>query len=56
VTLSNFIFKKIKLLIGGCGFYINEIKDMYLDVIKRNIKKLYRENHGNTIKCLFTCF
>ena len=39
---------KIKLLIGDCGFYINEIEGMYLDVIGRNLlKKLYHER--NTI-------
>jgi hypothetical protein len=31
VDLPNYI--KIKLLIGDCGFYINEIEGMYLDVI-----------------------
>jgi hypothetical protein len=31
-------------LIGDCGFYINEIEGMYLDVIGRNLlKKLYHE-------------
>ena len=46
VDLPNYI--KIKLLIGDCGFYINEIEGMYLDVIGRNIlKKLYPVNYGN---------
>jgi hypothetical protein len=37
---------KIKLLIGDCGLYINEIEDMYLDVIGRNLlKKLYHERN-----------
>ena len=45
VDLPN--YKKIKLLIGDCGFYINEIEGMYLDVIGRNLlKKLY---HGRNI-------
>jgi hypothetical protein len=35
VDLPNYI--KIKLLIGDCGFYINEIEGMYLDVIGRNL-------------------
>jgi hypothetical protein len=26
-------------LIGDCGFYINEIEGMYLDVIGRNLLK-----------------
>jgi hypothetical protein len=40
VDLPNYI--KIKLLIGDCGFYINEIEGMYLDVMGRNLlKKLY---------------
>jgi hypothetical protein len=44
VDLPNYI--KIKLLIGDCGFYINEIKGMYLDVIGRNLlKKLYHERN-----------
>jgi hypothetical protein len=43
VDLSNYI--KIKLLIC-CGFYINEIEGMYLDVIGRNLlKKLYHERN-----------
>jgi hypothetical protein len=37
VDLPNYI--KIKLLIGDCGFYINEIEGMYLDVIGRNLLK-----------------
>ena len=42
VDLPNYI--KIKLLIGDCGFYINEIEGMHLDVIGRNLlKKLYHE-------------
>ena len=44
VDLPNYI--KIKLLIGDCGFYINEIEGMYLDVIGRNLlKKLYHERN-----------
>ena len=44
VDLPNYI--KIKLLIGDCGFYINETEDMYLDVIGRNLlKKLYHERN-----------
>ena len=40
VDLPNYI--KIKLLIGHCGFYINEIED----VIGRNLlKKLYHERN-----------
>jgi hypothetical protein len=35
VNLPNYI--KIKWLIGDCGFYINEIEGMYLNVIGRNI-------------------
>ena len=35
VDLPNYI--KIKLLIGDCGFYVNEIEGMYLDVIGRNL-------------------
>jgi hypothetical protein len=35
---------KIKLLIGDCGFYINEIEG--IDVIGRNLlKKLYHERN-----------
>jgi hypothetical protein len=31
---------------GDCGFYINEIEGMYLDVIGRNfLKKLYHERN-----------
>ena len=30
-------YTKIKLLIGDCGFYINEIEGMYLNVIGRNL-------------------
>ena len=42
LDLPNFI--KIKLLIGDCGFYINRIEGMYLDVIGRNLlNKLYHE-------------
>lgn len=42
LDLPNFI--KIKLLIGDCGFYINRIEGMYLDVIGINLlKKLYNE-------------
>jgi hypothetical protein len=42
VDLPNYI--KIKLFIGDCGFYINEIEGMYLDVIGRNLlKKLYNK-------------
>ena len=38
--------KKIKLLIGDCGFYIYEIEGMYLDVIGRHLlKKLYHERN-----------
>jgi hypothetical protein len=37
VDLPN--YKQIKLLIGDCGFYVNEIEDMYLDVIGRNLLK-----------------
>jgi hypothetical protein len=45
VDLPNYI--KVKLLIGDCGFYINEIEGMHLDVIGRNLlKKLY---HGRNI-------
>ena len=44
VDQPNYI--KIKLLIGDCGFYINEIEGMYLDVIGRNLlKKLYHERN-----------
>ena len=44
VDLPNYI--KIKLLIGDCGFYINEIEGMYLDGIGRNLlKKLYHERN-----------
>ena len=46
VDLPNYI--KNKLLIGDCGFYINEIEDMYLDVIGRKknlLKKLYHERN-----------
>jgi hypothetical protein len=44
VDLPNYI--KIKLLIGDCGFYINEIEGMYLDVIGRHLlKKLYHERN-----------
>ena len=44
MDLPNYI--KIKLLIGDCGFYINEIEGMYLDVIGRNLlKKLYHERN-----------
>ena len=44
VELPNYI--KIKLLIGDCGFYINEIEGMCLDVIGRNLlKKLYHERN-----------
>jgi hypothetical protein len=44
VDLPNYI--KNKLLIGDCGFYINEIEGMYLDVIGRNLlKKLYHERN-----------
>ena len=44
VDLPNYI--KIKLLIGDCGFYINEIEGLYLDVIGRNLlKKLYHERN-----------
>jgi hypothetical protein len=40
----------IKLLIGDCGFYINEIEGMYLDVIERNLlKKLYHEKSSSTV-------
>jgi hypothetical protein len=44
VDLPHYI--KIKLLIGDCGFNINEIEGMYLDVIGRNLlKKLYHERN-----------
>ena len=44
MDLLNYI--KIKLLIGDCGFYINEIEGMHLDVIGRNLlKKLYHESN-----------
>jgi hypothetical protein len=43
-SLPNYI--KIKLLIGDCGFYINEIEGMYLDVMGRNLlKKSYHERN-----------
>ena len=35
VDLPN--YTKIKWLIGDCGFYINEIEGMYLNVIGRNL-------------------
>jgi hypothetical protein len=48
VDLPNYI--KIKLLIGDCGFYVNEIEGMYLDVIGRNLlKKLYHDHERNII-------
>jgi hypothetical protein len=56
VDLPNYI--KIKLLIC-CGFYINEIEGMYLDVIGRNLlKKLYHERNiilaqSNVVKLVF---
>jgi hypothetical protein len=39
VGLPNYI--KVKLLIGDCGFYIDEIEGMYLDVIGRNLLTNY---------------
>jgi hypothetical protein len=46
VDLPNYMYITIKLLIGDCGFYINEIEGMYLDVIERNLlKKLYHERN-----------
>jgi predicted house-cleaning NTP pyrophosphatase (Maf/HAM1 superfamily) len=32
-------------LSGDCGFYINEIEGMYLNVIGRNLLKLYHERN-----------
>ena len=44
VSLPNYI--KVKLLSGDCGFYIDEIEGMYLDVIGKNLlKKLYHERN-----------
>jgi hypothetical protein len=46
ITSKYMPYIKIKLLIGDCGFYINEIEGMYLDVIGRNLlKKLYHERN-----------
>jgi hypothetical protein len=42
VDLLNYM--KIKLLTGDCGFNINEIEGMYLDVIGRNLLKKYTMN------------
>ena len=44
VDLPHYI--KIKLLIGDCGCYINEIEGMHLDVTGRNLlKKIYHERN-----------
>jgi hypothetical protein len=43
VDLPNYI--KNKLLIGDCGFYINEIEGMYLDVIGRNLLRSLKISH-----------
>ena len=43
IVITANIKQKIELLSGDCGFYINEIEGMYLDVIGRNLLKLYHE-------------
>jgi hypothetical protein len=37
ICLSLFNDIQLKWLIGDCGFYINEIEGMYLNVIGRNL-------------------
>jgi hypothetical protein len=45
---------KIKLLIGDCGFYINEIEGMYLDVIGRNLLDTMLHKSGMSYQTIVT--